>query len=141
MCDLALDTTENHALCENLLAEEEQQNRRDDHQHRYSHNEMSIDGVDRVEGLQTNCQSPVFAAVQEDQWFVEIIPRVEEVEDSNRDERGTRLRKNNVKQNLQWIRAIYLCSVIEFERNGHKKLAKQEHIIRVRKEQWNDQRQ
>src|SRR5687767_13640708 len=102
---------------------------------------MCVDGVNRVERLKADRQSPVFARVQENERFIEIVPGVEEVEDSNRDKRRPRLRQNYVKQNLQWIRAVNLCRVIQFEWNGHKKLSEQEHIICVGEELRNDERQ
>ncbi len=138
---LAFDAAEDYTLREDALREEEQQDGRDDHQHRDSHDQVRVDGVDRVEGLQADGESPVFARVQENQRLIEIIPGIEEMEDPNGDKRRPRLRQNNIQQNLQWIGAIDLRGIIQLQRDGHEELAEQEDIVGIGEELWHDQRQ
>src|SRR5688500_3152173 len=100
---------------------------------------MGIDGVDRVERLQPDRQSPIFARVPEGEWRVAIVPGAEAVDAADRQERGPCVRPDKMKQNLEWMGAVYLGRVVQLKRNGHEELAQQEYIVRVGKELRDDQ--
>ena len=63
------------------------------------------------------------------------------MKNTNRNNRGPRLRQNDGTQNAKRARAIHHCRFVHLARNGEKKLAQEKNIVRVCKKCRNEQRQ
>src|SRR6266508_5354684 len=83
----------------------------------------------------------MFRTVQVDERLVEVIPCIEEMENSNGYQSRSRLWENNVHKDLQRGSPINFGGIVQFQRDRHEELTKQKHIVCICKKLRDDQRQ
>src|SRR6478672_11196148 len=138
----AFHTGQRDAFDECLLSEQEQHDHRQHEHDRGGHLLVPQDPtMDRGELLQPYRERPDLVVVERvDQWTEEVVPCVEELEESDGRDRGLRDFHDHVPHDLELVRAVDPGGVHELAGDRQEELAQQEDRERVTEERGHDQR-